>query len=96
MLTLYGGLAPGAGAGAENSRGGGGGGVRVGRGVSGGGGGGGGQQLPLKSASEVERERLPLVDNLRVIHPLYLKVLKCFTVGSASDVWKHILPPIIA
>ena len=40
--------------------------------------GGGGQQLPLKSASEVERERLPLVDYLRVvIQPLYSKVLRC-------------------
>ena len=95
MLTLYGGLAPGAGAGAENSRGGGGGGGRGGRG-GGVRGGGGGQQLPLKSASEVERERLPLVDNLRVIHPLYLKVLNCFTDGSTSDVWKYIVPPNIA
>ena len=40
-----------------------------------GGGGGGGQPLSLKSASEVERERLPPLDNLCLYILMYLKVL---------------------
>ena len=47
--------------------------------VEGVGGGGGGQPLSLKSASEVERERLPPLDNLCLYILMYLKV---FIVGS--------------